>query len=460
MKKKIIVLLSSSLTLCAVTLTTVLFAGNSETAIDADEYGIVLDGDNRVTEVTAGSAEKVVTTTHGGSVTFTYSNASVVENKHVGLANGGEIANTDPIMGSLSVTATFTGSIEVYGSGDGIVYTLVDELVTNNKLTYAKTWDYLKFVATSAVEIERMELKHSCETRFTGVEEDQKIYGFNSATNIGDNDRNNGNRGWGGKFWASMNFAKGQGGRFHFYSELGGTHQIEWSLNSSAGATMYVFLNGSRVDDLEITATGEWFTDEHPDGTIFARNYNLKQGWNELYYMAPNMDSNYFQVGSIVVKALNGRRFDPNEIDRTVENLHFEAEQGYYQFKNGSQRFFDNTKYSGGESLGAIEETGKGTGVTFKLPSQGAGTYDLTVNLGCGNNTNVKVYVDDFTDEWSDGCDTYTYTISGVSASASWNTMKTTDSVRVNLYEGWNRIRVEYDNSWIVLDCFDLVRVS
>ncbi len=462
MKKCFLFALVGSLTVCTAAVIFATSASRGGLFVQAEEptYGLNLNASNRVTEVTDGSATKTLKTLLNNDVVFNYTGASVVEGKHVGLSNGGTIVTKDALTGSKSVTAVFTGSIDVYGSGDGVVFSKLDELTSGVKLTYDKTWDYLKFVATSASEVESMELKHTCTTRFTGAEADNKIYAFDSATNIGPLGET-GNRGWGSKFWAAMNFADGQGGRFHFYSELGGQHVINWEVNSQGGCHLLVFLNGVQQENLTLPATGHWYNDEQPVGTEVSVTYNLQQGWNELYYMNDPQErasGGYAQVGAITVKALADRKYDPSELDTSIHSLHFEAEQGYYVGKDGGNRFY-GASYSGTELLGAIEADGCGTGVTFCLPSQGAGQYDLTARIGCENNTNIKVFVDDFVNEWANDCETTNYLIESESASSSWNVMKTTASVRVTLHEGWNRIRVEFANAWFTLDSFNLVKV-
>ncbi len=462
MKKSTIITLISSFSICLACAAALILTKNSwlKLGADAPEYGVELNASNRVSEITSGEATKTVDTALGNPIEFSYAGASVVEGKHVGLAANGSIVNKTPLTGSLSVLSKFSGAIDVYGSGDGIAFTRVDALTSEAKFDFAKTWDYVKFVATSAAEIDSLQVKYSCTSRFTGVEQDNKIVGFNSVTNIG-NVGQSGNRGWGSNFWAAMNFDKGQGGRFHFYSELGGLHDIVWDVTSSFdNVKFYVFLNGARVGDLFVPNTGHWYSDSTPTGAQITVEYDLLQGWNELYYLIPDVPDPWCQIGSITVKGLENRRFDPTELDRDVKSLHFEAEQGNYKGKNGGARFYGDG-YSGTEMLGAIEEDGAGTAVTFYLPpSEGAGQYDFTARIGCGNGTKMKVFVDDLINEWLEDCTTTTYEITDIPASPNWDVMQTTPSVRITLPGDWCRIRVEFGGNWFTLDSFDLVRVN
>ncbi len=461
-KKIRLVVLVSAFSICASMIAAFAAAKNLSTVFAQNNYGVTFDNSNRVTEVTDGVATKSINTLAGYPISFKYTGASVVAGKHVGLAANGSIENLDLLMGSSSVTATFSGSLDVYGSGDRYEFTRLGALSSGVKFTYDKTWDYVKLVATAVSEIDSIQLTHTCTTRFTGVEDaNYRIVGFDSVTNIGPLNQS-GNRGWGSKFWAAMNFDNGQGGRFHFYSPLGGEHEIDWYFQSAGGTYLNVFLNGTQVDDVTVPATGTWYSDSSPTGQKVAVNYNLLQGWNELYYLAPDIthgDGQYAQIGAIEIIGLTNRRYDPSELDTDIHTLHFEAEQGYYVGKDDGSRFYDYTNYSGGELLGKIEANGCGSGVTFQLPSQGAGQYDFTARIGCGGGTTVKVFVDDFTNEWSNNCTTTAYQIDNISASANWNVMKTTPSLRVTLPSGWCRIRVEYGGQWFTLDSFDLVKV-
>ena len=424
--------------------------------------GVVLNGSNKLALTNEfGDKTGELKTVENNPVNVSLTSAKTLEGGFATLSATGVIENTSMVTGIESVEATFTGNLSVAFSSDRYEFTTPVALTTGVKYELPKTFDYFKFTTDVETQVSSITVQHSCTTRFTGVEHNSKIVGFDSVTNI-EKIGESGNRGWGSKYWAAMNFANGQGGRFHFYSPLGGEHEIDWYFQSGGGTYLNVFLNGTQVDDVTVPATGTWYSDSSPTGQKVAVNYNLLQGWNELYYLAPNIthgDGQYAQIGAIEIIGLTNRRYDPSELDTDIHTLHFEAEQGYYVGKNGGSRFYDYTNYSGGELLGAIEADGCGSGVTFQLPSQGAGQYDFTARIGCGGGTTVKVFVDDFETEWSNDCTTTAYQIDNISASANWNVMKTTPSLRVTLPSGWCRIRVEYGGQWFTLDSFDLVKV-
>ena len=464
MKKKTLFAVLSSFFAVAliVTFTSSLGKNLSKTYADGGiEYSITLDASNAVDDVLpSGLAEQSINTKLGNPIDFTYTGASVVSGKHVGLETGGTICNIDLIKGIRSITANFTGEMKIFVSGDIEVYEEYGELISGAKLEFTKTYDSVRLEALTNVEVQSLSMDFSCSSRFTGVEGNRWIAGFDSCVNIGDGGSSVGRRGWGSDFWAAMNFERGDGGRFHFFSEVGGLHNIVWNYNTGAGAVIKTYLNNEFVEDLTLPATGRWYSDG-VTGEDLVVQYNLKQGWNELTYATPFIDNNYLQIGSINVLGNTDRRFDPNDIDTSIKTLHIEAEHGNYKSTNGQSQSKDfyGDSYSQNRLLGGIEATGTGSEMTFNLPAQGAGKYRMTAKVGCGKDQNIKVLVDDMVTEWADDCITKEYTMKTGGASPAWNVTRETDSLDITLASGWNRIRVLFNGDWFTLDCIDLVKL-
>lgn len=442
--------------------------GNLLFASDVN-YGVYLDSSNAVTSVgEGGTAVKTINTKLGNPIEFAYAGASVVSEKHVGLATGGSIMNSTLIMGIGSATVTFTGGLDVYGSSDGFEFTKLATLTSGSKESFEKTWDVVKFVATDDSEIDSIDLSHSCATRFTGVQNEVKIVGFDSVVNIGPLGQS-GRRGWGEGYWAAMNFGRpGDGGRFQFFAEVAGLHEFVWNYNCGDDASIQVYVNDGAAITTELPSTGRWYNNSNPVGENLVVQYELKQGWNEIRYTR-HVDTyldkgNYFQIGSLTMKKIEGRRFDPNELDTRVKSIHLEAEQGLtYGMENGNPVegagwWGYNGNCSNGVVIGGIECEGCGSGMTFNVPSGNGGQYDLKVKAGCDANTTMNVYVDDFVSEWANDCVTTSYQLIKENA-GGFDNPNYSGTIRVTLPDGWCRVRVEFANRWFTLDCVDLTRV-
>ena len=196
------------------------------------------------------------------------------------------------------------------------------------------------------------------------------------------------------------------------------------------------------------------FSDENPNpGTNITKSYNLKEGWNELYFLNPNIENNWFQIGSITVKALSdisNRKYDPNEIN-IIRSLHFEAEQGKYTWTNNESRFYGDD-YSGTELLGNIESSGCGTSVTFNVPSNGAGTYNFISRYGTDSDTTIQVTVEDLT---HNSLNSY---FINASSTGGYNSLANTSPIEIDVPNGECRISVEYYDHWFTIDSFDLYK--
>ncbi len=220
---------------------------------------------------------------------------------------------------------------------------------------------------------------------------------------------------------------------FTVSASAAGTANVALRYANGLGATktLSLYLNGTKVKQISLTATADWNT-----WATETESLTLHSGSNTIGYKYDTGDSGNVNIDNIVVTATTTTPSPTPTSTPTSPAGQYEAEAA--ALAGGAVAGTDHTGYSGTGFVEGYTDTNKGNAnTTFTVPSSIAGTANVTLRYADGNGVamTLSLYVNG----------TKIKQIS-LAATADWNTWGTeTESVTLN--SGSNTISYKFDTT-------------
>ena len=378
--------------LSAVLLTTTRLNSSNFVFSTEVDYGIILNKDNTLALTSEYSTKSGdVLTKLENKVAVTYTDAKTYADGVAALKAGGSIENDGIINGIEAITVEFTGTLYVKFSADKIDYTEPEVLDSNEKIVLAKTYDYFVIEAGLDTTIDSINIKHSCESRFT-LDDDTKLeaeLALLDRQRCWSDDAQASN----GAYALAINDC-GQGMYYRYYAFEAGERDITVRYATGApGSYMNLRVNGDVYKVTYSENTG-WFGDTHVMANVVVEDVQLVQGWNELYLIKDGVAEDnpsyggWAQVDYIVIEGTH-KRFDHSEFNMSADVYNLVGSVGHFHW--GYDRLPErNPNFSMGYYLGGMDT--EGDGVKFDVVITDPGKYAIRPVVG--GNKYIKVSID------------------------------------------------------------------
>jgi len=169
-KKKLLVLLTSSVTMLGVAVATLLSSKNKTTFSSAsNDYSVTFNysnGGSGFSSSYSSGVNQSGRTNKGNVIDFTYNNVKTTSNKYCTVASGGYLYNSKQITGIETVSVTFSGgSLSLYSSKSTTFSGDAKSLTSATALAVDANYDYFKLVASGETVIDSITVVYTCSAR-------------------------------------------------------------------------------------------------------------------------------------------------------------------------------------------------------------------------------------------------------------------------------------------------------